>query len=109
MKNKKAKIDGSYYYDTDAMIEQLEQYKQIEKELGIGLITLFKCANADTLYTTIRSSTCCSDGVIRKAKSFSIDLKEKIVDFHYYNRSSRHIPLSEYGKTLAMTKEELEK
>ena len=81
-------------------LEVLEQYKKIENELGIDLITLFKALK---------------NGVYYKYKSYGYDYKISkcrkcvltgnrtlVVDRHTYKY------LCDYGKTWALTKEELE-
>ena len=83
-------------------IHKLGQLEDIEEELGIDLITLFKALKNGIWYKDYKDSDC-----IKFTKDIEehINWKELIVPAKY-----THISLSfkDYGKTWTLTKEELE-
>ena len=91
---------GNYGRITDADIyNKLGQLEDIEEELGIDLITLFK-ALEEGIYT-IRSNS------KRRYPFLTYNgAVGYILDFQY-EQEAQYI-LSDYGKTWALTKEELE-
>ena len=97
-------------YDTiEKDLDQLEEYRKIEKELGIDLITLF---NIDKQLNTKKEIWFKIEDEIDASYRYDgdyyiIDLKHKAfvkmccepIDYFYFK---------DYGKTWALTKEELE-
>lgn len=86
--------------DFDLLFEKVEQYKDIEKELGIDLATLYKCFKSTKFY-------------VKNLFNEIIEVKSDIVRFDmgngYVYFGADYCPLSSYGKTWALTREELEK
>lgn len=85
-------------------LEMFEQYKQIEEKIGIDLITLFK---TETVFWKDESG-------IHKSCECYIDLHfHELVVYEYpedrYDSSGYRLAFEEYGKTWALTREELEK
>ena len=83
-------------------IQKLGQLEDIEEELGIDLILFFKVLKSENLYWKWE------DGKIREADGKSFNFEKKTIDL--YNDSwERFIGyIADYGKTWALTKEELE-
>ena len=84
----------------EEIIAKLGQLEDIEEELGIGLITLFKALKNGVYYKykygyEYRISKC--------RKCYLSDKKTLVVDYHTYKY------LCDYGKTWALTREELER
>lgn len=81
-----------------AVLELIE-YKKIEKELGIDLITLYKCFKSTKFY-------------VKNLFNEIIEVQSDIVRFDigngYVYFGTDYCPLSSYGKTWALTKKELE-
>ena len=88
------------YWQIAGLENELKQYKDIEEELGIDLITLFKALkNGIWIYDT--------NGI-----KMSTDLFTNGLTFNYCEQPSiqyydRLFYLKDYGKTWALTKEEL--
>ena len=117
------------------MAYELDQYKQIEEELGISLITLFKALKQGSMY--IKEAYCCDTGEVytMEPKDFLYvdwlipiftdtkdhEIEDYFVDFanqwcfnfEYdidgtgYDYSWYLVKLKDYGKAWALTKEEL--
>ena len=96
--------------DIHNAFNELIKYKDIEEELGIDLITFIKILSADTLYKKSGDEIC---------EIFSVKNMEAIFDKNcfvahdgYHNCSMHdvycYLHLKDYGKTWALTKEELE-
>ena len=86
-------------------LERLEKYKSIEEELGVDLITLFKAVKNDFYFKY-------EDKII-SSNDYSFQTRENIrgdwvLDIISNNLSLLLIKLKDYGKTWALTKEELE-
>jgi len=81
------------------MTAELLEYKDIEDELGIDLITLFKA-----IYEGIYVKT--KNGI---SKHYTVSLRKWFQTNTYclYYRPYTHIWFKDYGKTWALTKEEL--
>ena len=102
------KNDNGLYFDDDCIcpqtndiIDKLGQLEDIEDELGIDLITLFKVLNADKVYNRQYGYyDLCSIDI--KEKTIWFD-NEKVVD----KKPIDTLLLKDYGKTWALTKEEL--
>ena len=81
-------------------LNELEQYKQLERELGIDLITLFKALKSGVWYREWKEPIkhTCGLRLLKSGKScWGLDNK------NYY------FPLEEYGKTWSLDKQTLEK
>ena len=78
------------------LTHKLGQLEDIEEELGIDLITLFKALKDGVYYRNNQRE-------INYAKNIRLSFAYKtlVVDRHIYKR------LNDYGKTWALTKEEL--
>lgn len=91
--------DMSYVSQHELVYEKLGQLEDIEEELGIDLVTLFK-ALKDGFYryrpTAINNVIC----FIAKPK---VNMKQKCFTYGSYGKSY----FKDYGKTWALTKEEL--
>ena len=92
------------YEAVEKDLEILEEYRKIEKELGIDLITLFKAKKEGIYYKTINHNI------------YYISKKCLCIEFNYEwelwveNHSILEgllIHLKDYGKTWALTREEL--
>lgn len=78
---------------TTAMYDKLHDLEDIEDELGIDLIILFKALN---------------DGIYYCDKTYTVDEKLYITNGEIYNYArDKWVYLKDYGKTWALTKEEL--
>ena len=84
----------------DKYMQKLGQLEDIEDELGIDLITLFK-ALKNGLYTTYRGEI---DFMFSSDLSYEPTIKCILVRLHYHTIA---LELADYGKTWALTKEEL--
>ena len=89
-------------------LDQLEEYRKIEEELGIDLITLF---NIDKQLNTKKEIWFKIEDEIEENLRFDsyyiIDLKHKaFVKIEY--EPLDYLYFKDYGKTWALTKEELE-
>ena len=93
-------------------LNKLGQLEDIEDELGIDLITLFK-ALKNGIYVKLLDYT---KPIFKKViiQSYNIDIKKKYIDIRrdkLYNGvgiTGGHLyPFKDYGKTWALTKEEL--
>ena len=93
------KKNGTYwnYGNFVEIIDKLGQLEDIEEELGIDLITLFK-ALKDGVYYKYKDM-----GVekISKLRPITIHKNTIVCDYHTYKY------FKDYGKTWALTKEEL--
>lgn len=88
----------------DAKTFKLGQLEDIEEELGIDLITLFKTVEQNKIYYRFYDE-------IQEWSPIKIDLRKNVIWFcwqHHLNKYALKQPLSSYGKTWALTKEELE-
>ena len=85
-------------FESDA-INKLGQLEDIEEELGIDLITLFKVFSGKDIF--IKESY---TGEIINRGSFYPNIRYKEIHDGY----SWHLKFEDYGKTWALTKEELQ-
>ncbi len=85
-------------------LEVLEQYKNIENEIGISLITLFK-AYTDGFYVKGEEE---KQYIDFENSLNAIAFKNKEM-FYGHKWSFQYVKLYDYGKTWALTIEELEK
>lgn len=79
--------------------EKLCQLEDIEDELGIDLITLFKLSKAKNVYAYGYNE-------IIQCALISVNFKEIVV---WNGITKTHYQLCDYGTSFALTKEELEK
>ena len=85
-------------------IHKLGQLEDIEDELGIDLLTYFKIKSAKSVYVKELGKDC-SEMLVRPSKD-SIDVCYK--GFVNIPECDSCLQLKDYGKTWALTKEELE-
>lgn len=93
-------------------LDRLEQYKSIEKELGIDLITLFKALKNGVWTNQEQTYGDAKQGKIRFFK-VRLLLEEKSIGCIHNSMWKgeeviKRLYLKNYGKTWALTKEELE-
>lgn len=82
-------------------LEKLDQFKKIEEEFGIDLITLFKGVMNGFWYKD-------TNGYHQiDSYEYAIDLESSRL-IQLYEEHSRTFYFEDYGKTWALTKEELE-
>lgn len=112
---KKGNYFNDYCLDFRQCLNKLVQLEDIEEELGIDLITLFK-ALKNGVY--IRNYEFTTNKIIKieKIKYWNIRLNDKEFDFRRselgcytdYATGGLLFPFSDYGKTWSLTREELE-
>ena len=94
-------IDNDFYA-SKAIRTKLGQLEDIEEELGIDLITLFKAVEQQKIWTNFHNEIdCCDECEYR--------LGDIYIYFYWENGKHLVFDLKDYGKTWALTKEELEK
>ena len=108
------KENGKYDYATDKngycflqegqLVNKLGQLEDIEEELGIDLLTYFKIKSAKSVYVKELGKDC-SEMLVRPSKD-SIDVCYK--GFVNIPECDSCLQLKDYGKTWALTREELE-
>ena len=91
--------------DAQSLLNKLGQLEDIEEELGIDLITYFKIKNAKTVFVKELGHDV-SEMLVRNSKD-GIDVCYK--GFANIPECDSYLRLKDYGKTWALTKEELEK
>ncbi len=86
--------------------KELIEYKTLEDELGIDLITLFKTKTVwcETLLEDIKTKERSYQIIERKLWGVNLEYKEIMVGSQYSFGSYK---INDYGKTWALTKEEL--
>lgn len=103
------KIYDCDFLDNSKCIQKLGQLEDIEQELGIDLITLFK-ALKEPAYVVVNDKIvetyCGHIGEECKTIDFEIDGKDYK---NLYDIETFYVLTKEYGKTWALTREELEK
>lgn len=100
--NKNQILEGFNGYD---IIKKLSDLEDIEEELGIGLLTLFNASQQG--YIFVKNVF----GEINSREIYDIDIYTKIIVYYLEYQPERqfmHQSLYMYGKTWALTKEELE-
>lgn len=106
VKNGKIILDGTLpLYEKEKLVNaKLEAIEDIEEELGIDLVTFFKYLSAKEVFFINDFNE------IQKAVVRSIDKKGLIVFEEAFSWGECDFALyfSEYGKTWALTREELE-
>lgn len=110
----------------DELASELLEYKDIEEELGIDLITLFKALkNGAWIKGTSYNGQIMNEPIFIERPEISLVNKYLKIDenfntinreenvwciyIYYYQLRTRIARLKDYGKTWALTKEELEK
>lgn len=78
--------------------EKLSMYEDIEEELGIDLITLFKASESKVFVKFT--------GAFHDLRDFNLDVKNRRFIQKYINWDFE-LKFKDYGKTWALTKEEL--
>ena len=94
---------GPRYVKEKEAFEKLEKYENIEEELGIDLITLFKA-----LKNGIYHNQYC--GISSEPWRFELDLQNKRFCYHIRDMNASWdliCNFKDYGKTWALTKGEL--
>lgn len=88
-------------------LEVLEEYKRIEEELGINLATLLK---TEKIYWRIKWINESGYSEVKESYKCHIDLHnhQLIVYSNEYDEFGYPLPFENYGKTWALTREELE-
>lgn len=101
-----ARLVGKKFFGL--MCKELWKYKDIEEELGIDLITLFN-ALRNGVYYRMSSGQITKDYVFLISNNMNIGQVSKL-DYSFMTCFEKHTLLfADYGKTWALTKEELEK
>lgn len=105
------KLDDAYYVkegrkDFNELAQKLGQYEDLEEELGIDLLTLFK-ALKDGIYVELRD-------FIKHVSIKDLSLKffgERwcLGFYHSLNGGTFYVNLKDYGKTWALSRNDLEK
>ena len=85
---------------------KLGRLEDLEEELGIDLITLFKAINSKSIFTKYDGKI--SEHIEDNYNERDWYMQDEIVYFYWENGSHCCLELSNYGKTWALTKEELE-
>ena len=101
IKNGDVILDGTLtrYQKEKRAFEKLEKLEDIEEKLGIDLATYFKLINAKNVYSYGHTNIMKNTG--------QVDIYDRTITI--WNGSCHQVyPLSEYGKSFALTKEELE-
>ena len=103
------KINQKELDTIEKALDEHEQHKAIEQELGVDLITLFK-ALKEPAYVVVKDKIvetyCGHIGEECKTIDFEIDGKDYK---NLYDIETFYVLTNEYGKTWALTREELEK
>lgn len=89
-------FDLNTHYQMEKIQNELKRYKDIEDELGIDLITLFKALKDGVYYLN-------SQKELRWCQGRNLVISQKSLRVYRY----RYKLLKDYGKTWALTKEEL--
>ena len=99
MRLTKKLCENNYVCIEGQPINKLGQLEDIEEELGIDLITLYKLFKAKKVFSF-------SNCGVWEVSNDGINLYSKTISIWNGNCKSEY-PLSEYGKSFALTKEEL--
>ena len=93
-------------YLTIKQYEKLQQLENIEEKLGIDLITLFKAINSKSIFTKYDGKI--SEHIEDNYNERDWYMQDEIVYFYWEDGSHLCFEFKDYGKTFALTKEELE-
>ena len=88
-------------------LDRLEEYKKFEEELGIDLITLFKALKNGVYYFSYDGQLM-HDYVILTDNYIDVGAHDKLSYSLMTFLEKRTLLFTDYGKTWALTKEELE-
>ena len=102
-KDHKPRISNYEYVNVKEMAKKLGQLEDIEEELGIDLLTYFKIKSAKSVYVKELDNDT-SEMLVRPSKE-SIDVCYK--GFVNIPECDSSLQFKDYGKTWALTKEEL--
>ena len=86
-------------------LDKLDQYKQLKEELGIDFITFFK-AIKNGIYCIVEDEN--NNKVIEKFRVTQLCYNTGTKLFYWYGSIIGYPDLIDYGKTWALTKEELQ-
>jgi len=89
----------------ESVVSKLGKLEDVEEKLGIGLITLFK-ALKDGFY--VRGEDHKNTSKVSLVYNFYDDKEWALLTFHYGYEADIWLYLKDYGKTWALTREELE-
>ena len=87
------------HYSEEVCLSKLGQLEDIEEELGIDLDTLFK-ALKNGIWTKTKND-------ISKHLTVALKKRHRTKEYWLFYRPYSHVYLKDYGKTWALTKEEL--
>ena len=93
--------DGEAWINTYNAYQKLGELEDIEEELGIDLITLFKAMEQQKVWTKYENEIDCCDYC-------EYIILEDFIYFYWEKGKHLVFELNEYGKTWALTKEELD-
>lgn len=85
-------------------VDKLGPLEDIEEEIGIELITKDKVEKSHYVFVCYQNSIEINQVEIKKYSRLGIDIYDKNAVFKY-----NYLPYKDYGKTWALTREELEK
>ena len=92
--------------NSNACVDKLGQLEDIEEELGIDLITLFKVRQ---IYWRIKYIDTGEYSDIEKSYRVYLDFQNRDIKvYRDYDEFGFNLDLKDYGKTWALTREELE-
>lgn len=92
------------FYTIEKELKEYEQYKTTEKEFGIDLLTLIK-ALKNGIYSSFVDSS--NKRIILKSNEVLLLKTLDGLDCFFEDNDERFLLFSDYGKTWALTKEEL--
>lgn len=101
-----AKVEFTQLAGYEGCLRKLGKLEDVEEKLGIDLITLFK-ALKDGFY--VRGEDHKNTSKVSLVYNFYDDKQWALLTFHYGYEADIWLYLKDYGKTWALTKEELEK
>lgn len=87
-------------------LQKLGQLEDIEQELGIDLITLFKALNSGVYWKGNYILSPKPNGIYFEDKP-TLDIENKLLRHILYQVNKDYVYLKDYGKTWALTREEL--
>lgn len=96
-----AKMSSNGMESQSAVLNKLGQLEDFEEKLDIDLVTLFKASFAESLYFKSNKTN-----RIENKPFTAMSIKYKTIIFGF---DSTIVEFKDYGKTWALTKEELEK
>ena len=99
-------IDRIYFTHVELanVYNKCRDVEDIEEEYGVELTTLFKLVEQNKIYYKFFNNE------IQEWSPIKVDIRKKVVWFAWQphqNKYASRLPLSQIGKSLALTKEEL--